>query len=306
MKYITRIAPSPTGMMHFGTARTAYFNWLAARATDGTFILRMDDTDADRNQAEAEQPIFDGLNWLGLNWNAFYRQSARTEIYQEYANRLLAANIAAKADNGAIILNWHNWMPRRWMDNIANWVEITDDNVTKMDGRLVLLRGGDKLGQPTYQFASVVDDYLLGVNYIIRGTDHITNTAKQVAIWAALARCDADLGVEGRDLPQFAHVGLIFKGGRKMSKRDGAASLLSYKDAGYNADALLNFMLRLGWGPTVDDRTTALLPRERALELFLTGGKMRNINANYDDAKLSSFDRKYKAIIEQEQRRQGK
>lgn len=295
MTYITRIAPSPTGMMHFGTARTAYFNWLAAHASGGRFILRMDDTDADRNQAEAEQPIFDGLKWLGMEWDAFYRQSARTDIYKDVAAKLLAAQIAVEADNGAIILKWHDWMPRFWVDNIAGEVPITEDNITKMDGRLVLLRGGDKLGQPTYQFASVVDDYLLDVNYIIRGLDHITNTARQVAIWSALSHCGIVASGGTRELPQFAHVGLIFKDGRKLSKRDGAASMLSYKEAGYHEEALLNFMLRLAWAPTVDDKTTRMLPRERALELFLTGGKMRNTNASYDQAKLDNFDRKYKA-----------
>jgi hypothetical protein len=111
--YTTRIAPSPTGMMHIGTARTALFNWLVARATGGKFILRIDDTDADRNIPEAEQPILDGLRWLGLDWNEFHRQSDRTDMYRTYAGRLLDAGLAARADNGAIVLRWQpQWDPR--------------------------------------------------------------------------------------------------------------------------------------------------------------------------------------------------
>lgn len=287
--YVTRIAPSPTGTMHIGTARTALFSWMLARATGGKFILRMDDTDADRNIKEAEQPIFDGLEWLGLNHDEFHRQSERGHHYTAWAKQLMSTGHAFEADNGAVILKWDSsFMPRSWKDEVVGDVPITDTNIEQIDGRTVLLRGGDKLGQPTYQFASVVDDYLLGVNYICRGVDHVTNTAKQVAIWAAM---NASIGTEYAPLPKFAHVGLIFANKKKMSKRDGAASLLDYRDQGYHPDALFNFLLRMGWGPTVDNKENSLLSRERALELFIDGGRMRSANANFDAAKLAWFNR---------------
>ena len=289
--YVTRIAPSPTGFMHIGTARTALFSWMLARATGGKFILRMDDTDADRNIKEAEQPIFDGLEWLGLHHDEFHRQSERTRSYNRWALVLVEAGHAFVADNGAIILKWDSRFPRSWKDEVVGEVPITDTNIEQIDGRTVLLRGGDKLGQPTYQFASVVDDYELGVNYICRGVDHITNTAKQVAIWCAMADTAYRAHYATEAVPKFAHVGLIFANKKKMSKRDGAASLLDYRDQGYHPDALFNFLLRMGWGPTVDNKENSLLSRERALELFIDGGRMRSANANFDAAKLAWFDK---------------
>lgn len=292
MSYVTRIAPSPTGMMHIGTARTAWFNWLAARATGGKFILRMDDTDAERNQTEAEQPIFDGLEWLGLNYDEFIRQSDRSAIYKNYANILLDSGSAFHADNGAIMLRWHKFQPRSWEDTIAGSIAISDKAVEEIDGKLCLIRGGEKLGQATYQFASIVDDYVSGVNFIIRGTDHIANTAKQAAIWHAIA----DGIAEEKPLPKFAHIGLIFKDKKKMSKRDGAASVLDYRANGYDPDGILNFLLRLGWGPKIDDKASTFMDRSRATELFLTGGAMKSSNANFDTQKLDFYDRSYKRM----------
>ncbi|MCA6479601.1 MAG: hypothetical protein IM557_03285 [Chitinophagaceae bacterium] len=293
MEYVTRIAPSPTGMLHFGTARTAYFCWLAAKATGGQFILRLDDTDTERNKPETIQPIYDGLKWLGLDWDRFERQSQRTSIYKAEAERLLEHGFAFRADNGAIILNWQDFMPRSWRDEVADRIPITDTNIEQINGRTVLLRGGDKLGEPTYQFASVIDDYLMSVNFIIRGTDHITNTAKQLAIWSAIQKCDDRDQLHGAPPPKFAHVGLIFKDKKKMSKRDGAASLLDYRDRGYSPDALLNFMLRLGWGPREDNKENSIIGKDKAIRMFLTEGSMRNTNANFDQAKLDWFQKVY-------------
>lgn len=279
-------------MMHIGTARTGMFNWLAARASGGTFILRIDDTDADRNLVEAEQPILDGLRWLGLDWDRFERQSARADIHADHARRLLAAGLAIEADNGAILLKWPQTMRRAWMDDIAGPVAISDKLVEENDGKLVLARGGDKLGQATYQFASILDDYLMGVNFVIRGVDHISNTPKQLAIWHAL---DALMGTT-TPVPKFAHVGLIFRDGKKMSKRDGAASLLDYRDRGYDPDGLFNFLLRMGWGPKIDDKASTFMDKARATELFLEGGRMRSSNAAFDQAKLDFYDRRYKQM----------
>jgi len=292
--YITRLAPSPTGMMHIGTARTGLFAWLAARATGGRFILRLDDTDADRNIAAAEQPILDGLRWLGLDWDDYVRQSDRMHIYASMARLMLMQGLATEADNGAILLKLQGDMPRAWHDEVAGEIAITDRDLELMDG-LPLLRGQDKGGQATYQFASVLDDYQMRVNYIIRGTDHIPNTAKQVAIWHSLDKVIPN-GLAPQALPKFAHVGLIMKDKKKLSKRDGAASLLDYRDRGFDPDAIFNFLLRLGWGPRVDNKENSVLTRDRALEMFLGEGRMRSSNANFDEVKLAWFDKVHKNL----------
>lgn len=283
--------------MHIGTARTALFNWLVARATGGRFILRIDDTDTERNMPEAEQPILAGLSWLGLEWDELHRQSDRTEMYRSYARQLLHAGLATHADNGAIVLRWRPQWRRVWRDEIGGERAITDRMIEEIDNRLVLMRGGDKLDQVTYQFASVLDDYLMGVDYVIRGVDHIANTGKQVAIWNSLN----DIAVENADqkaprqLPRFAHVGLIFKHGKKMSKRDGASSLLDYRDKGYDPDAMFNFLLRMG-GPKRDDASSTFMDKEVAKSLFLSAGNMRSANANFDQHKLDFYDRRYKQM----------
>lgn len=293
--YNTRIAPSPTGDMHLGTARTAYFNWLAARATGGKFILRIDDTDQDRHNEDAVKVIYDTMEWLGLDYDQTFRQSQIKDmgIYDRAANDLLKAGLATRLDNGAVALVIPDNMPDSWVDEVAGTVPVTDKAKQVIDG-MILVKGD---GWPTYHFSTVVDDAFMGINYVIRGKDHIDNTAKHIAIYLQMQKCNSASFVNFT-IPKYAHAGLIFKDKKKMSKRDAAASMLNYRDAGYNPDAMLNFMLRMGWGPTVDDKTTAIISRERALELFLTGGAMKNNEASFDQAKLDSFDRKYKAVIE--------
>lgn len=291
MPYITRIAPSPTGMMHVGTARTALFNWIVARATGGRFILRIDDTDGERNQEEAVRPIYEGLTWLGLNWDETFRQSERRKRYDDVLFQLSLDGHTVRLDNGAIALCWRDYMPVNWMDSIAGNIPITKTNIDQIDGKLILARGGDRLGQPTYQYCSVVDDFDYGVNYIIRGVDHTTNTAKQVALWAALEQSFGAIG-----LPKFTHVGLIFKDKKKMSKRDGAASLLDYRDKGYDPDAFFNFLVRLGWGPKEDNKANSILDRDTLIGLFLEHGSMRNSNCNFDTAKLDWNNRTFKRM----------
>lgn len=302
MKYITRIAPSPTGMFHLGTARTAYFSYLAARATGGKFILRIDDTDVDRNKQEYTDIILKSLDWLGLEYDEIHYQSKRTNIYSKTAERLLSDGKAFMAPNGAIILNPPTALATSFSDEVGGDILITDTNKAQMDGRkgsLVLLRGGDNIGLPTYQFSSVVDDYYMGINYIIRGVDHITNTPKQIAIWSSL---NPSLFLTGnysqlaipniKELPKFAHVGLIHKDKKKLSKRDSAASLLWYRDNGYSRDAILNFILRMGWGPSEDNKANSVLSKERAIELFFKG-RMRAAPSNYDEAKLNWYKKVY-------------
>lgn len=285
MTHNTRIAPSPTGDMHIGTARTAYFNWLAARASGGKFILRIDDTDQKRNNPDSIQVIFDTMKWLGLDYDQVVYQSERFDLYKSAAGLLLHKGWAEVQDTATIFkLNRDHVFRSHWHDEIGGDVKITQDDKDNMDG-MVLIKSD---GSPTYNFCSVVDDLYLGINFVIRGVDHITNTSKQVMLW--------DILNPGQlSLPKFAHLGLICVGDKPLSKRDGASSMVHYMKAGYDSDAMLNFLARLGWGPTVDDKTTKLLPREKMLELFLNAGKMKSKPAGFDVAKLESFDRKYKA-----------
>jgi glutamyl-tRNA synthetase len=285
--FITRIAPSPTGMFHLGTARTAYFNWLAARATGGQFILRIDDTDVDRNRDDAVKIIFDSLEWLNLDYDQVYYQSNRTSIYLDYANKLVKNGLATTMDNGAIAYKDSINLPESFHDTISGTIKI-NDTIKDQIYKTVLVRGGDKSGQPTYNFCSVIDDIVTNINWIIRGQDHVTNTPKQTAIWSLCTE---------KPIPQFTHIGLIHKDGKKLSKRDNAASLLWYRDQGYRPEAILSFLLRCGWGPQRDDKTMKLITRERALELFLDNGKMRASPAGFDQAKLDNIQSNYEKIL---------
>lgn len=279
MSYVTRIAPSPTGDFHLGTARTAWFNWLAARASGGKFLLRIDDTDLARNSEASVKVIYDCMDWLGLDFDATFRQSDRLDRYRAVAQDLVDQGKAIVADNGAILMK--DGLSTPWVDLIKGPLMPGEEH-DKLASDQVLMKAD---GMPVYHFASVVDDIDMGVNLVIRGIDHMTNTFRHVGIYHALRA----------DLPRFAHLGLIMLDGKKMSKRDGAASLLGYRDAGIDPDAMLNFLLRMGWGPKTDDKSMAMIDRDRALELFLTGGSMKNSPAAFDAPKLASYDRKYKA-----------
>lgn len=284
--YTTRIAPSPTGMFHIGTARNAYFNWLAARISGGRFILRIDDTDTSRNSQEAVQVILDSMEWLGLDYDELYFQSARADLHLETAHTLVKAGSARVFDDGAIALNMPD-LPDWFMDTIVGKVTISDTAKKAMDP-IILVRG---TGSPTYQFASIVDDFYMGVNWIIRGQEHLQNTPKQMAIWIKAF-------TELSNFPLVSHVGLIHRNGKKMSKRDGdTVSLLWYRQQGYHPDAILSFLLRMGWGPRNEDKSHKLITRERALELFLTNGVMRSSPANYDEAKLENLQANYERIL---------
>lgn len=279
-KEITRIAPSPTGMMHIGTARTAYFNWLLARGSDGEFILRIDDTDQDRNDESTVSVIDEGLDWLGLDYDRRFRQAERGDRYREVADELLRSGKAHHAENGAILL-------KGGFD--ASWAGYDGKLMTPSEREERMLADQPLLradGSPIYHFASVVDDVDFGITTIIRGSDHITNTFRQAAIFDAM----------GADKPAFSHVGLITYGKKKMSKRDGAASLLSYRDQGFDPDALLNAMLRMGWGPGKDDKSNAIITKDRAVQMFATEGKMKSSPSEFDPVKLAWFDKKYKGM----------
>lgn len=296
MPYVTRIAPSPTGMFHLGTARTAYFNYLAAKASDGKMYLRIDDTDAARNDDKFTQIIFDSLNWLGISGSLAFNQSDKFQVdgYKQWAEWLIDSGWATRLPDEAIAFIIKDDLPDSWFDLLAGTVKITDNDLKLIDG-MILIRSN---GTPTYNFASMVDDKLYGVNLIIRGTDHISNTAKQIAIKTAMEDCDMDSYTN----IEFAHVGLIMvnKDGKrvKLSKRDDAASLLSFRDAGVHPDAMLNFLLRMGWSPSDAnyDRDHPIITKDDAIKLFFDGGKLRNSPALFDPAKLAFYDKKYKNL----------
>ncbi len=277
MKYNTRIAPSPTGNMHIGTARTAYFNWLAARASGGKFLLRIDDTDASRNSQEYLDNILETMDWLGLNYDEMIKQSDRNKRYIYVADYLLTKGTAIKKDN-AIFLNVDS-IRDSWDDTVAKTIK-TNDVDKQHISNLVLIKSD---GVATYNFSSVVDDVDNNINYIIRGNDHISNTIKQITIYDAL----------GCELPKFSHIGLIHKDGKKISKRDNALGILHYKELGYSSGAVLNFMLRLGWGPKIDDKTATIIDKDRALELFLNDGNLKASPANMDMNKFEFLKKKY-------------
>lgn len=292
--YITRVAPSPTGVMHIGTARTALFNWLAARASGGKFYLRIDDTDDARNDPAHVDLIKASLAWLNLDYDDILFQSSDVSRNRavDWANRLVDFGLARVLDNGAIALIWNDNMPRDWYDDVSGDHVITDDSIAKTINGTILVRGGDNRGKPTYHWNSVCDDYAMGINYIIRGNDHITNTDRQVAMWWAIGCIHSD---DARPLPKFAHVSLIFKDKKKLSKRDGAASLMYYRDAGYDRDAMFGFLLGQGWGRS-DGNTKHLMTRDDALAMFLDGGDfISRTNTGFDQFILDALDRKWKA-----------
>jgi len=279
--YNTRIAPSPTGDMHLGTARTAYHNFLMARASGGKFILRIDDTDAARSKQSHVDVILETMDWLGLDYDEIVYQSDRNDRYMEVIKQMDADDLVCELDNGAFG-TFIERVPDEWTDEIAGDIIVSETD-SDISSSLILMKSD---GTPTYHFASVIDDMDFNINYIIRGHDHISNTPKQLNIMNNL----------GMVIPKFAHVGLIHKDGKKLSKRDGAASMLHYRDQGYDPDAMLNFLLNLGWAPTNQGKQHKIIDRDFALEIFINGGKLRNQSANMDLALLDSYNKKYKYI----------
>lgn len=275
----TRIAPSPTGQPHIGLLRTAYLNWLAARSTNGKFFLRIDDTDTDRSKTEHVNEIIEAMEWLGLDYDDIYKQSLRYDIYQYYLQRLGSRTVIR---DGAVFLQ-PTVVRTHFVDEIAGKISVSSTDIDYITHNVVLWRSNN--GGPTYHFASVADDIALGIDCVIRGVDHISNTARQIAIYDALEV----------PIPKYHHVGLIHKDGKPLSKRDSAASILQYKKDGIDPDAMLNFLARMGWGPNVDDKTTKMLTRDDMLRMFWSAGHLRSQPAGFDAMKLASFDRKYKA-----------
>jgi glutamyl-tRNA synthetase len=226
-----RFAPSPTGYLHIGGARTCLFNWLYARHTQGIFILRIEDTDLARSKPEYLEEILESIKWLGMDWDEIYYQSKRFDIYKDYAQKLVNAGKAYCKDE-AVFFKYE--FSKIEIDDLIRG-KIIFNELPKEEEVII-----KKDGTPTYNFSCVIDDAAMGITHVIRGEDHIPNTPKQILMYQAL----------GFTLPKFAHVSLILseEGGR-MSKRYGATSIREYKEEGYLAPALANYLMLLSWSP---------------------------------------------------------
>jgi glutamyl-tRNA synthetase len=323
---VTRFAPSPTGFLHIGGARTALFNWLYARRTGGKFLLRIEDTDRERSTDAAVAAIIDGLRWLGLNWDGeAVSQYERVERHREVARELLASGGAYRCYASAEELEemrnkarlegrpmrydgrWRDRDPAEAPPGVKPVIRLKarQDGETVIDdlvqGKvtfankelddLVLLRSD---GNPTYMLAVVVDDHDMGVTHIIRGDDHLTNAARQTQIYQAL----------GWDIPAMAHIPLIHgPDGAKLSKRHGALGVDAYRAMGYLPAALRNYLARLGWsyGDKEFFATDELIA---AFDLGAVGrspsrfdyAKLENVNGHY--MRAAGDDDLFKALID--------
>lgn len=312
---ITRFAPSPTGFLHIGNARTALFNWLFARASGGKFRLRVEDTDRVRSTPEATDAILSGLRWLGLKWDGEYiSQFARKERHFDVVCKLLDNGGAYKCfatrqeiqqhRAEAIKLGTHAPFASPWRDAgsatyperefvvrlktpLAGQTSIRDEVHGKVTWKnkslddLILLRSD---GSPTYNLAVVVDDHDMGVTHIIRGDDHLSNAAKQTLVYQSL----------GWRIPQFAHVPLIHgEDGKKLSKREGARGLDYYREAGYPPEAVRNYLARLGWSHGDAEFFTT----EEAIGWFSLDG-LRKSPARLDSKRLADLSRRHIASTE--------
>jgi glutamyl-tRNA synthetase len=292
MVYNTRIAPSPTGFIHLGNIRTAYHNWLAARSSGGKFILRIDDTDKERSKEEYVDKIYDTFNWLGLDFDYTFRQSERLDGYRNLAQRLIKANKAEEIEGGAIKLVSDLNIPSSWSDRIAGEITVSDKDRDVLKN-IIIIRSD---GMPTYNFASIVDDMTTDINLIIRGTDHISNTIKQLAVVEALKTLsEPSVKVLFDRNIEFAHVGLVFEKGAKLSKRSGNSNLDMHRENSVHPEAILNWILRLGWSPSDAnfDRDYPIITKDHAKEIFWKEGSMRSAPSSLDINKLNFFHKKY-------------
>jgi glutamyl-tRNA synthetase len=309
----TRFAPSPTGYLHIGGARTALFSWAYARRHGGKFVLRIEDTDLSRSTAESTQAIFDSMKWLGLDWDEGpFFQMQRMQRYREVAEQLLDAGHAywcyaspeelaeMREDQRARGLKPRydgRWRPENaagktppaGVDPVlrfrnpeagdVSWTDLVKGPITVSNAELddlVLLRAD---GVPTYNFGVVVDDRDMNITHVIRGDDHVNNTPRQINIFNAL----------GFELPQFGHVPMILgHDGERLSKRHGAVSVMQYHDEGYLPEALINYLARLGWSHGDEELFT--------VDQFVEWFDFANINrspAKFDPTKLDWVNQQY-------------
>ncbi|MBS0149506.1 MAG: glutamate--tRNA ligase [Nitrospira sp.] len=280
-----RFAPSPTGFLHIGGVRTALFNWLFARQQQGTFILRIEDTDQSRSTNESIEAIIEGMKWVGLDWDEGpFRQTERMDLYRGHAMKLLetghaywcvckaeelearrkeaeAKGLSPRYDGRCRQLEIVNppadaalrfKAPREGQIVVEDLIKgkITFDNSAADD--LIILRSN---GYPTYNFSVVVDDALMRITHVVRGDDHLTNTPRQIPIFEAL----------GFAVPRFGHLPMILGSDKtRLSKRHGATSIMAYKDMGYLPDAMVNYLVRLGWAHGDQE----LFTRQELIEKF--------------------------------------
>jgi len=310
-----RFAPSPTGFLHVGSARTFIFNWLYARHNNGTMVLRLDDTDVERNTDASVQSIFEGLRWLGLDWDEEYKQSERLDLHRQAAEAIFGKGMAYRdftpahatddgtsSAQGAWLFNPGmreltgeesdrraaagepfalRYRVPRGQDRELRFSDAVYGQQTKLADEVedfALLRSD---GMPTYHLASCMDDADLGISHIIRGQDHLTNTFKHLLIFEAL----------GADAPQFAHLPLLVApDGTKLSKRKHGpvVSVTTYRDAGFLPQAFVNFLCLLGWSPKNDRDFLAL---DEIRELFSLEGVNR-ANAVVNFTEEDPFDAK--------------
>lgn len=311
---VTRFAPSPTGMLHIGSARTALFNWLYARHCNGKYLLRIEDTDKERSTAEATKQVIESLEWLGLNCDGeTVIQSERLTRHREVAEELVKLGKAyycymtqdeiesqKQKDQFARIKSpWRNSSEKppegvhpivrmkfpeegftSFNDLVQGEIKISNSELTD----IIIMRSD---GSPTYLLAVVVDDHDMGVTHVIRGDDHITNTCKQLLIYDAM----------GWEVPQHCHIPLIHgQDGAKLSKRHGALGIEHYRDAGYLPEALCNYLLRLGWG---GDGKQEILTKEEAANLFDLVA-ISKAPARFDHDKLNFINSHYLSLCDKE------
>jgi glutamyl-tRNA synthetase len=274
-----RFAPSPTGYLHVGGARTALFDWLFARKHNGTFILRIEDTDTARSSEAMTSGILEAMTWMGLHWDEGpYYQSQRTELYRVAAERLVQEGYAYR-DEGAIRFR----IPEgkvTYQDAVFGEITVESDTIENF----VLLRSDNN---PTYHLTVVVDDIDMRISHVLRGADHISNTPKQILLYRAL----------GAELPVFAHVPLILGPDKtRLSKRHGATSVMAYKDEGIVPDAFRNFLALLGWSPGNDQE---MFDDDELIRAFSLEG-ISKANAVFNPDKLGWFNAQYLAKLPHE------
>lgn len=280
-KIVTRIAPSPTGVLHVGTARTALFNYLYAKKNNGKFIVRIEDTDKERSTKEFEKDILDSLEWLGLSYDEFYRQSDRTEIYKKYLEKLISEDKAyiskeevKEEGQRSEVIRFKN--PNKeisFIDAIRGEIKFDTSEL----GDFVIAKS---VQEPLYHLAVVVDDHEMGITHILRGEDGISNTPRQILIQQAI----------GANTPIYGHLPLILGEDKsKLSKRHGATSLNEFRKKGYLKDAILNHLAFLGWNPGGEKEIFSLkeLLKEFDIKKISKGGAVFNIE------KLDWFNKHY-------------
>ena len=289
MKVRVRYAPSPTGLLHIGNARTAIFNYLYAKSNGGDFIIRIEDTDIKRNVVGGEQSQLDNLSWLGLDWDESpdkggaygpYRQLERLDLYKTYAEQLLEMGMAYKeykegsnkyairfkvpADKEYAFDDLVRGTLRFQSKEVEDWVMVKDNGI------------------PTYNFAVVIDDHLMAITHVLRGEEHITNTPKQMMVYEAF----------GWDIPRFGHMTIIVnEKKKKLSKRDQSIVqfIQQYRELGYLPEALLNFISLLGWSPSVNEEILSL---EQIIENF-DAARLSKAPAMFDVQKLAYINKEY-------------